>query len=461
MIDIKTQNRLFRGSVAQGFNFAARIAEQLLLVPVFLSAWSVDLYGEWLLISAIPVYFALSDLGFVSAGSNELARRAQGGLSKEVHQFFVDYLSIFLNWTLFIFCAVALGASFVPFESTFSLTQIDDHTARLTFLVLMAGTLLSQNGDALLAGMRATRLFPTGLMVLASASFLRISAIFISLTFFNSGPLFVVCIMLATRILTIGVMTYFNIKKGLPPSWRLFRKPSEPMWPFIRAGAAFMLFPAAQAIVLQGSILLIGVAMSPTFVAIYGTHRTLSRFSSQIVQIGVAPLRAEFGLIDVAGNKPAARSLLIHATALTFWASLVVTTCLVLLGKVIFKTWTAGEITFSLPLFALLLLATVCEGLWRITSSIRLGTNRHQSLARGYFVISVFGIGLSYLFLQFYGLIGAAFALVLTEGSMFILALIANAKLLDIAPRNFLFAIIKPPKRELQILANRISRRFK
>ena len=47
-----------------------RIADQLLLVPFFLTHWGAAMYGEWLTLTIIPSVLAFSDLGFGSAVSN-------------------------------------------------------------------------------------------------------------------------------------------------------------------------------------------------------------------------------------------------------------------------------------------------------------------------------------------------------------------------------------------------------
>lgn len=47
-----------------------RIADQLLLVPFFLTNWGAAVYGEWLTLTIIPSVLAFSDLGFGSAVCN-------------------------------------------------------------------------------------------------------------------------------------------------------------------------------------------------------------------------------------------------------------------------------------------------------------------------------------------------------------------------------------------------------
>src|SRR5712664_3378586 len=52
---------------------------QIVSVPVFLHFWGVKLYGEWLILSAIPTYLMLSDMGFGSVAGNDMTMRVAAG----------------------------------------------------------------------------------------------------------------------------------------------------------------------------------------------------------------------------------------------------------------------------------------------------------------------------------------------------------------------------------------------
>ena len=59
-----------KNGVASLINKVIKIAEQLLLVPFFISAWGTAFYGEFLTLTIIPTVIGLSDLGFGTAASN-------------------------------------------------------------------------------------------------------------------------------------------------------------------------------------------------------------------------------------------------------------------------------------------------------------------------------------------------------------------------------------------------------
>ena len=54
--------RIARGLAANIAGTVLTVIIQLVSVPVLLGAWGVDVYGEWLILSAVPLYLALSDL---------------------------------------------------------------------------------------------------------------------------------------------------------------------------------------------------------------------------------------------------------------------------------------------------------------------------------------------------------------------------------------------------------------
>ena len=64
--------RIGRGLAANIGGMGVTLLIQLVSVPVFLAAWGVPTYGEWLVLSAVPTYVALSDLSFSSVAGNSM-----------------------------------------------------------------------------------------------------------------------------------------------------------------------------------------------------------------------------------------------------------------------------------------------------------------------------------------------------------------------------------------------------
>ena len=71
---------LVKNLSANMFGQAVHLVSTVALVPLYLAAWGVDLYGEWLVLIALPAYFmATADAGFVPVSGNDMTIKfAQG-----------------------------------------------------------------------------------------------------------------------------------------------------------------------------------------------------------------------------------------------------------------------------------------------------------------------------------------------------------------------------------------------
>ena len=69
------RQRLMRGFGATALNPIATAIIQLGSVPILLHAWGATKYGDWLLLSAIPSYLTLSDLGLGAASGSDMSMR--------------------------------------------------------------------------------------------------------------------------------------------------------------------------------------------------------------------------------------------------------------------------------------------------------------------------------------------------------------------------------------------------
>src|SRR5579863_7074061 len=71
--------RLVRGFGAAALGPIVTTIVQLVSVPVLLHYWGTVKYGDWLLLSAIPSYLTLSDLGFGDASGSDMTMRVASG----------------------------------------------------------------------------------------------------------------------------------------------------------------------------------------------------------------------------------------------------------------------------------------------------------------------------------------------------------------------------------------------
>ncbi len=80
--------RLWRGLASSAFALLARTAIQFVQIPLYLHFWSVERYGEWLLLTTIPSYLALSGLGLSAVGGNFIASAMTAGNTARARSIF-------------------------------------------------------------------------------------------------------------------------------------------------------------------------------------------------------------------------------------------------------------------------------------------------------------------------------------------------------------------------------------
>src|ERR1700744_1686765 len=130
------RKRLIAGFWATMLGPFVTLLVQLLGVPLFLHFWGARLYGEWLILSAIPAYLAISDLGFGSVAGNDMAIRIAVGDRRGALETFQS------TWVIVIALSLVVGLSacglilVAPLVSWLQIVIIPSGQARLLMILL-------------------------------------------------------------------------------------------------------------------------------------------------------------------------------------------------------------------------------------------------------------------------------------------------------------------------------------
>src|SRR6266511_513556 len=95
-MDRNLARRLARGLGAGFYGQIVVIVIQLVGVPILLHAWQVRLYGEWLILFALPAYLSLADLGFCQSAGNDMTARLARGDRSGAGRVFLSVLTLVL-----------------------------------------------------------------------------------------------------------------------------------------------------------------------------------------------------------------------------------------------------------------------------------------------------------------------------------------------------------------------------
>ncbi len=437
---IRILHNLFAYTLAQGINTFG----QVVMVPIFLFFWGKELYGEWLLLSTIPAYFAMNDVGFAGAGATEmtvLVARNERAAALEVFQSIWVLISA---TSLFLLIALAPALIWLPVDSWLNITHLGHWGTNLIILLLLCQTAMSQQTGLILAGFRCEGSAALGVNWF---NILRMAELLVTVGVVAGGgqPMMVAAATLCIRLIGTVLMRVrlYRISPWLVLGWRHSR------FAQIRrlAGPAFsfMAFPLGYALKNQGIVIVIGRFLGPVGVVAFTTARTLTNAVFQlmgIIHLSVWPeMSAAFG----SGDLHLAKGLHRHSCRASFWLSVASITGLFFLGEWIYRIWTHGEIELHLPLFYALLLVIVANSIWYTSSIVPMAINRHQRTALWFLAGAGMALALATWMLPHLGLVGAGLALLAIDAVMLCQVLSNSLALLQDRFLDFALVVLRPP----------------
>jgi O-antigen/teichoic acid export membrane protein len=184
-----------------------------------------------------------------------------------------------------------------------------------------------------------------------------------------------------------------------------------------------MTFPLANALSFQGVTLLVGALFGPALVAIFNTYRTIARISVQITAIFSAAVRPEFSRLFGYGGAVAVEAIFRRSTIIGIFQATGMSLILYFISPYLLDLWTHGRIRFVPDLMLLMLIYAAIGGVWHVPRSLLMAINQPVKIAQWSLIIGVFVIILAWWFGNCWMLNGVAFAMIVSE---LIIALVAT-----------------------------------
>lgn len=402
------RRRVVAGMGANSFGMAINIGIQLASLPLFLHFWDIATYGTWLILSAIPTYLSMADVGMVTAAGNKMTMAIGNDDSLEANRVFQS-AQMFMG----IICG-ALALLVVPLMLLAPLPGVTTMDQRVALAALSIGVLVSFLGGLSEAVFKSTQRYATGTMVgtlvrvgewlgfmagLATVgSFAAVAVTGMAVRLVGT----VVCMVLATR----G-------QHGL--SWGIHAADRAEIRSIFKPAVSFMAFPLANALSFQGITLLVGALFGPIAVALFNTYRTLARVAVQITAIFSHSLWPEFSRLFGQGAMATVNRLFLRSSLLSAAQSLLLSLILYFLSPWMLRIWTHGAIEFIPSLMVLMLLYAAVGGIWHIPRILLMATNQHISLAYWSILAGMLSVGLAWLMGSELQLNGVGAAMLMSE----------------------------------------------
>jgi O-antigen/teichoic acid export membrane protein len=385
---------MIRSIGALGFAQIINIGSNLMLVPLFLSFWKAERYGEWIALSALVAYLSASDFGMNSAASNALlSAYAKKDLSR-YRSLQASALAFYIAAALAVTIAVGVICACFPAADWLGASQIGKATAAIV-IWLLAGRLMW----TMPAGQIWSVFRSTGNLALtqwfANANSLLLTAVTVMVLVLHGG------------VLALAAWSWLPLFACAAFAWAAVRSFHPELVPrlaeanmgdargLLRPSIWFGVMMLSSAICLNGPTVLVAHVLGAVAVALLVTTRTLVYTAHQFVGILCAAIWPELTHLESVGESSTLRVANRLVTAACIFVAISFAGTLWFQGSDVLRIWTGGRLTADSWLLRIFLLYIVGRAPWFASSMIGMATNQNRSLAwfsLGAAVVGVVGV---------------------------------------------------------------------
>ena len=276
------KSRLALGTAVGVYGLALQLLVQLLSVPILTHSWGLAGYGAWVLLFSVPSLLAMADLGLTTAGANAMtAAVAHGDQPRAARIMMVlRLITVTAGMGLLGLAALAVLVMF-PRALDFGSAMTRDQAVWTALLLGLYGFLSLINGVTLAAFRAADAFASSGFMFQTIILVEAVTALGVALL--GGSPAQVALAYLSARL--VGSVVLSLVLRLHAPwlrqaPWRIERSELSAL---IRPALAAMAIPGAQAVTIQGSVMVIGAIGGPVAIPAFSVVRTLSRTALLLV----------------------------------------------------------------------------------------------------------------------------------------------------------------------------------
>jgi O-antigen/teichoic acid export membrane protein len=417
---------------------------QLAGVPILLYFWGTQLYGEWLILFAIPAYLSMTDLGFSQSAANDMTQRNARGDAGGALRVFQSLVALVLSAALAGLLIVTTLLNFLPRGIWLPFHAISPNAVFWILWLLSAEVLIKLTEGASHAGFRASGAYPLHVSIYFTTLLLQHSGVWL-LAALGFGPIAAAAAFLVVRAVVTPMVAMLLVRRHRWLCYGLTHARVSELRRLAKPALANIGFPLAQALNIQGMVLVVGAVLGPVAVVTFSILRTLTRLALQCVLSISHATEPELAAAYGVGDDALLRRLYEQVVRAGFWLALGAALALWLGGDWVVDTWTHGEVVVNPALFHWLLATAVAGALWYSGLIVLKGANLHVRAAWIYAFSAGLAVALAYVAMAMTGRVETAgMALLLIDAAMAAYALRAAARVCRESMWRILTSAVNP-----------------
>ncbi|CAD5369164.1 conserved membrane hypothetical protein [Rubrivivax sp. A210] len=416
---MSVRSRIAAALAANAFGQAVTVASQILLTPLYFRYWGAALYGEWLILSSIPAYLTMADLGIGSAAGNEMTMRAGAGDRTGAQRTMLGALWVSAGAAALVM-ALGLAAAALALHWRVPHTpSLAPAEAALVLAGLALTVALGFPGGVVSAGFRCGERNAQGILWANGArlaEMLSVGGLLLARqppAVICWGMVVVKAVALVAQWLVLWRVCPWLFAPAVRADRRIVRR-------LIAPALGFMAFPLGNALALQGPILIIGAVFGGPAVAMFSALRTLARVPMQLTNMINASVWPEMSRAFGAQDMGLLRRLHQGAWGTTVMIIATFGIGLVICGSWITSLWLGAAAPFDGGVFAALVLLTILSATWGASAVVLTAINAHARVGLAYVIVNGAFMGLAALLASPWRWAGLLVPLLIAEAALLV-----------------------------------------
>jgi O-antigen/teichoic acid export membrane protein len=411
------QQRLAKGFGSQGLQLAARLTQQIVLVPLLIAAWSERVYQDWIVLFAAANLVPMLELGTQAYFGNLLldcwARGNRSGFRRTLHLSFGVQAIIVLAA-----CTFAAAASLVlDWPNVFRIQVLPHREAVLAILLLAIGNLATVPQGLMTTIYRARGDFSRYVNITTLMIGLETSGM-AAVVLLGGSPVATAAVY-TTAIALTWILLVIDQHKRYPDLHHGLRLPSRAELGEIAGTAPFHFVNSATTIVVANGPILILQAVSPgAAIVAFSASRVVVGILRQLVHQMAHACGVEMARQRAQAELVALRLLFLQTGRMAGALFGLLGGALLVVGGPFFQIWMRGNVAFEPWLFAALLLNVFLVLPGQAPLTMLFYSNQPRPISLAYAGHTIGGLILVALLAPRFGATGAAVGMGVAECAM-------------------------------------------
>ncbi|WAT31438.1 lipopolysaccharide biosynthesis protein [Pseudomonas sp. GXZC] len=410
--------RIVSGIGANSFGQVVNLLIQLVSVPVLIASWGFGAYSEWVVLSAIPTYLALSDLGVTTAASSKVVIWHERGRLRVARAVYSTSFAFLLLAGLSVLLLAVGSLAFFDLFSLLNLKSIRSGDGVLILSALTGYSLLCLLTNMISIRYRAFKVLPLSSFIMNVIRMLEWSAALLC-AYLTQSLVATSLMLLAVRLVGLVSKNLIANRLGITLRFNPSMIGKRAFVTLIKPSIASLAFPIGLALNVQGLIILLSVLLSPAHAAIFGLYRTISRVLVQFSTVVNQSLWPEISYAFSIGDNQLVRKMIRYALKFSLPIACVMGALVVVYGGTIFDVWSGRKDDYSSSIMLVLIIGALTHVAWQVYWVALMATASYASFAVVFMLVSIASSLAVFCLAQDYGLLGVCYVLVATEVVLF------------------------------------------